>query len=692
MKLTALSIKNFRLLEDVSLNIEDDITLIVGKNNTGKTSMFEVVKIFTSESAHKKVSFADFSQSTHLIFEQVLNLFIQSTAKDIEEEEKEKLEIEIERLSPQIRLIISFRYNPQKDKLADLNEFIVDLDKERTDVNILMTYEARNTLSFYSTLKTIVEKGKNITTALNDILDSFYEIRYYTFDIESQFKARIEKGFVSSLSRIVTFNDIRAQRVMDDLKEDSNHSLTGSFAKYYTDKEQTDKDVQSLEEALDKVAEVFKTNYNEVLKVPLARMNTFGAKATLSIPEIMIESEFSAEKALRQNIKYYYKNGNINLPENYNGLGYSNLIYIILEFMTFLKQFEKSIYAEWTGKIITSQNAKSLIILIEEPESHMHPQMQQVFIRGVKDLLKQEKDKGLDIQLIITTHSSHIIAEAGLDAETGFKQLRYFGRELNGRHFVRDFNEFQTAIKAKETFHFLRKYLTLHKCDLFFADKVIMVEGLTERLLMPIMIHKIVPSLEHEYITLIEIGGAYAHKFKEFLEFIQMRTLVITDFDSIKESGKKCPVNDANAITVSNAVLKDWIPGKKILSDLIACSESEKIVNDTIRVTYQNAEKGDDYIGRSFEESFIRANQTLLMKDYIDDGKKKHIKNLFSLFKTKKIATLNNPYLAAPSDSAKSNFAFDILCFDESKFGEWKVPNYIKEGLEWLANTETKKS
>ena len=39
MKIKQLSVTNFRLLEDITINVEDDITLIVGKNNSGKTTI-----------------------------------------------------------------------------------------------------------------------------------------------------------------------------------------------------------------------------------------------------------------------------------------------------------------------------------------------------------------------------------------------------------------------------------------------------------------------------------------------------------------------------------------------------------------------------------------------------------------------------------------------------------------------------
>lgn len=692
MKLTNVKINSFRSLESINLNVEEDITLIVGKNNTGKTSLFEVINIFTSESAGRKLSFADFSQSTYKSFENTLTLY--KGLEVLNDEEKDEQDKIIDKETPRIEVTLSFQYNQAKDKLTDLKEFIVDLDKSRTDVNILMTYEPKNLSLFYTSLNKEIEENKlNIIKALDIVVPSFYEVRYYAIDSKSDYKNIIDKGFISSLSNIVMFEDIRAQRVMDDVREDSNHSLTTSFAKYYEDKDQKDKDIQELDKILQSLAESFKIKYNDVLQTPLNEIAKFGAKTPLVIPDIIIESVFSAERVLKQNIKYGYKNGDINLPESYNGLGYSNLIFMILEFLSFLKLFEQSLYAEWDeNRKIKIQNAKSLVIMIEEPESHMHPQMQQVFIRGIKGLLKREKLKNIDIQIIITTHSSHVIAESGLDEEKGFQQLRYFGRNTEGKHFCRDFNKFKVAEKDKDTFQFLRKYLTLHKCDLFFADKVIMVEGLTERLLLPIMIQKVALGLQEEYITLIEVGGAYAHKFKEFLEFIQIKTLIITDLDSAKSNNEKCSVRDAEAVKTSNAVLKEWLPAKENLSELISCASEYKILNGLIRVAYQNSENGDSYVGRSFEEAFIRINKRLFdgSTNIKDNAGKQNIiyhKNLFGLFKRISYTDfiLKSPDDLAPKSSAKSNFAFDILSFDENTYGEWKVPNYIKEGLEWLA-------
>lgn len=257
MKLTNVKINNFRSLESINLNVEEDITLIVGKNNTGKTSLFEAINIFTSESAGRKLSFADFSQSTYKSFENTLTLY--KGLEVLNDEEKDEQDKIIDKETPRIEVTLSFQYNQAKDKLTDLKEFIVDLDKSRTDVNILMTYEPKNLSLFYTSLNKEIEENKlNIIKALDIVVPSFYEVRYYAIDSKSDYKNIIDKGFISFLSNIVMFEDIRAQRVMDDVREDSNHSLTTSFAKYYEDKDQKDKDIQELEKILQSLAESFK--------------------------------------------------------------------------------------------------------------------------------------------------------------------------------------------------------------------------------------------------------------------------------------------------------------------------------------------------------------------------------------------------------------------------------------------------
>uniref|UniRef100_UPI0018EF3266 ATP-dependent endonuclease n=1 Tax=Flavobacterium sp. I-STPA6A TaxID=2590450 RepID=UPI0018EF3266 len=214
----------------------------------------------------------------------------------------------------------------------------------------------------------------------------------------------------------------------------------------------------------------------------------------------------------------------------------------------------------------------------------------------------------------------------------------------------------------------------------------IMVEGVTERMLLPQMITKVAPSLKNEYITILEVGGAYTHKFKEILDFINVKTLIITDLDSVKKIKKegnkfvlkKCPVLEGE--TTSNQTLIQWLPAKTKLDEIISCSETDKIDKEIVRVSYQVAENKNKDVARSFEEAFINLNIDLIMTD--------NNKEQFTLFKKKTPENISKKsnYDLAPKDSkSKTNFAFDVMSFEEDVYGFWQVPLYIKEGLEWLS-------
>ena len=124
---------------------------------------------------------------------------------------------------------------------------------------------------------------------------------------------------------------------------------------------------------------------------------------------------------------------------------------------------------------------------------------------------------------------------------------------------------------------FLHQYLTLTRCDLFFADKVVLVEGLSERLMFPNFVNQVelanpnLTKLSTQYLTVLEVGGAYAHLFFDFLEFLELPVLVITDLDSVAPpNGTACPVYQGT--TTSNACIKQWFPQDATLASLTRIS------------------------------------------------------------------------------------------------------------------------
>ncbi|HDR1613552.1 TPA: AAA family ATPase, partial [Pasteurella multocida] len=150
------------------------------------------------------------------------------------------------------------------------------------------------------------------------------------------------------------------------------------------------------------------------------------------------------------------------------------------------------------------QNSTQIhLIFIEEPEAHLHPQMQEIFIKQISEAIKKLAENQVDWspQCIISTHSSHI------SNATSFEHIRYFlqddkNRKTKIKDLRKDFSDTQTN---KD---FIHKYMTLTKSDLFFADKAILIEGMAERLMLPIMIEKLdldnKTKLKNKYLTLLE--------------------------------------------------------------------------------------------------------------------------------------------------------------------------------------------
>jgi hypothetical protein len=221
---------------------------------------------------------------------------------------------------------------------------------------------------------------------------------------------------------------------------------------------------------------------------------------------------------------------------------------------------------------------------------------------------------------------------------------------------------------------------------------------------MPRMINEETPQLKSAYLTILELGGAYAHIFATLLDFINLPTLVVTDLDSVaideeKPSDKrkrpeKCRADKENAVT-SNASIKSLLLGKndkpkekqiydekRKISSLIKLTPNDKTCSSSPYryVTFQQAVPMPEYgegkvmIPRTFEEVFIYENIGKIRENKI---------NVFiSLDETKSFEIdYAKIYEAVKSDNyKKSEFALNIINTDE----QWKTPTYIAEGLDWL--------
>lgn len=657
MKLNRVQIKNFRLLRDVELFLESETSVIVGRNNSGKTSLSEVIRRFTSD---KNATFylQDFSTECYEEF---------CAAFKAEREGKE--ESEIRTLLPIIELCLFFRYNPAQPRLGPLGEFIVDLDMACDEALVVMRFEpmdgAINRL-FDGLPEEITDATRKLFfREIAARIHNLYGIKVWAEDPNDA--SNRKESSQAAVRTLLKTGFINAQRGLDDITTKESDVLAkvleGLFnnASLDTADEKERKIAEQLEEAVRTIQETIDSDFRSQLQQLLPTLQTFGYPG-LGGSVLTTETSLDVHRLLTNHTKIRYEgDSGVLLPESYNGLGMRNLIFILLQIVSFYREFRAQAHAPGVH-----------IVFIEEPEAHLHPQMQEVFIRQIGAIVEKlnkeyEKDPEWPVQFLVSTHSSHIANEAH------FESIRYFlpspanDRSTIWNTKIKDLRRGMSSTKPEDK-KFLHQYLTLTRCDLFFADKAILIEGTSERLMLPIMIKKrdkadtSGPKLRSQYLTIMEVGGAYAHKFFDLLNFLELQTLIVTDLDPVTDvGGKKCLVHEANA--TSNACINSWFGGgPNVPNDLLEKSDEEQI-RGRIRIAYQCREVNDGPCGRTFEDAFLLAN----------DAK-------FGVSGDTPEA-LAGDALAKAETFKKSAFALQYAIDDT----DWNIPKYINDGLAWLA-------
>lgn len=127
--------------------------------------------------------------------------------------------------------------------------------------------------------------------------------------------------------------------------------------------------------------------------------------------ELKASTTIELEKRIIDATELEYISADIgeSLPGSHNGLGYKNLIKISMELHDY-------------ARIVKADRTKIPLLFIEEPEAHMHPQLQTTFIEFLGDFLQREVGDNI-IQSVITTHSAHI---ANTVAFTNVRYIRRF--------------------------------------------------------------------------------------------------------------------------------------------------------------------------------------------------------------------------------------------------------------------------
>lgn len=564
-----------------------------------------------------------------------------------------------------------------------------------------------------------VNKDKQLSLWPRDFKDYLKEKLHVEFEIKAYLLDPSKKDETQTLSNdsicfesdpfkgIFRVDTIEAQRGFSDPHSDlgkSTSSLSSQLNEYYkrhlnpSDMPEAE-DLDALE-AVEKAQIEFDSRLDKAFEKTLGEIKELGYPG-FTDPDIKLSSRLNPIDTLEHDAavifdvrKQNFGDNTFSLPEQYNGLGYKNLIHIIFQLITFRDRWLK------VGKIGKKRSEEDAaiepihLVLVEEPEAHLHAQVQQVFVRKAYKVLREygSVEANLTTQMVISTHSSYVAYEAG------FESLRYFKRKPASKeqptpqaevvNLATVFpSEKKNETDVSSTNKFVSRYLKTTHCDLFFANGVILVEGAAERMLLPHFISSHHQDLRRSYISILEIGGAHAQRLRPLIELLGLPTLVITDTDACDSLGKKARPKRGASLEFGSETLKSWFEfGNLTLDDLLDLPPEQK-VQSNVRVSFQygiqtkftpKARTTKEVIPYTFEDAVALTNLELFRKLSKSTGmvKKMHLATKMTTLN----ACCNAMYKAL--DGEKAKMALDLLYDVEPN--ELLVPEYVSEGLVWL--------
>lgn len=734
MRIDFIEIQNFRKLKSCRIDLSEKTSVFVGANNSGKTSAMDALRLFLVKK--KLIRTTDFTLSNWL----EINEIGRNWTKDDDLENKSISIFDLQKYLPSVDVWIQV----EEDEIHYVKHLLPTLDWSGGALGVRFRFEPKSTEDLFKEYRASYKKARETTekagsdlklwpSSLREFLDrqitKHFEVKAYILDpkkcndpvdgVAMAQELALEsidlKG--DPLKGLVKIDIINAQRGFsdvnysagdssseDDVNSSSRGNLSTQLRKYYSlhinpSDSPDESDIDALE-AIEKAQSSFDSKIKEGFGKALKELEGLGYPG-FNDPTITISSKVDPVDSLNHASAVQFdviKNNDdeestLKLPEKYNGLGYQNLISMVFKLMRFRDEWMR--VGKASEKISVDKESFFIeplhLVLVEEPEAHLHAQVQQVFIRKAYNVLRKNEKLGekniFTTQLIVSTHSSHVAHE------TDFANLRYFKRrpakEVGKVPFSTVVNLSSTfGDKNNETTKFATRYLKSTHCDLFFADAVVLVEGPAERMLVPHFIKDSFEKLTESYISILEVGGSHAHRLRPLIENLGLISLVITDLDSTDpaKKGKAVHPEAGKGYKSGNTTLSKWVPGKSDLDELLNLNSIDKEDNQyPVRVAYQTPiatdHKGNkcNICPYTFEDALV-FNNISIFENLTGSGLIKKIKEAFD--SNSDVKLIGNQIFEDLKKAKKAAFALDLLYLEDPS--KLLVPEYISEGLNWL--------
>lgn len=701
MRLEWVKVSNFRqFVEEMELKCEKEMTVVAGANNSGKTSLLELTRMVLGDknNAFKKedVPVRNVTQWWDKIKVPMDNILGQNTINkekfefglkeellDREGILKKEYQLEV------LEMKISITYEEKDDDIQRFTEYYMDLEKEKRNFYFLYRLEL-NQVNFLKGLKEKYQrikrrydgykKEKNIDRLASFqqyILEVYFkalEEKVYFCNESFDIKEKMEKD---QLKKLFHIRFIEADRKLDDVSHDKSNTLSKEIIGVLEKADKWNELMEKLPENVLKAIEdedikkiVQNQSLDSLKKVTEEILKTNGGKEIK--PEMMLDMNEASIQSLLSNVMIAkYEVDNYYLEESSQGLGLSNMIYIHLQLQKFIEEYDPQ---------------RVNLFLLEEPESHMHPQMQQVFMKYLKEM---DRGKAVYLQGIISTHSTEMVAVAELDL---LRVVR-----------VKEDNTSKIVDLSSISREFYSLLFEIGYSEIIFADKAILYEGDTERMYLKSLINlEKYKKLKQQYIAFIQVGGAYAYEYKSLLELLDIKTLIITDIDYEKNLIEKDKILSSNT---SNSAIQAFY------RDYIENEKNEKAEEMEIEVRYiydwqkkNRNQKGkiflvsqmeEDGYSRTLEEAMLCRKYGMTVEQSMEKKEWEQIRGRdklkFSLprkimekdivVKVEDQTQISLRDILRATSGKKTDFMYSVLL---GNYGEEMEPHYIEEGLKWL--------
>ena len=679
-------------------------TLVIGKNNAGKTTIAKALK-FICEKKTPKVTDFNINYLKSLL----------GTYKEVNDNGQSLNDLP----TPELRFQLNIRTDINTsgdDYINNLGSFVSIAHEDDDLVEIHIVYKVSETQDFFSKVLGILnatDQKTGNTPDFSEQMEQFYEVFKSDIDFKITYLNSSNLEVASFDPRkIISIKEIEANR---HLKEGVLSEVFKKVVKFQFS--HSEAETLNLQGHIDKIN-------SEITDAVEPKTEAVGAVLkeieNNNHVNIALSGNVDSDSILRNLIKYSFADGDDFIPEDQFGLGYINLLNIIGEIVHYVDSYEDE-----------SHRNQINLLFIEEPEVFMHPQMQEFFINRIDNAVRKalasannaEVAKSLYCQLVITTHSSHIVNSKIQDSNS-FNNINYITSIDKKANIVTLTDEMLLEPDNSDSIlnlKFLKKHIKYKVSELFFSDAVVFVEGMTEETLIKYYLDDN-PVLKNYYISVFNINGAHGKVYFPLAEALKIPCLVITDLDIRRkkcERGEKHK-SDENCNSCGQKRYKNTglfqagsdpdykqmlsLDGRHTTNETIKhfnrslreCSAKEAtkldgieyFSKDNLYIIFQK-DPINGYHATSLEEAFILTNyQNPILNNALSKCIPKIYRSIVGKEPNKDLSKLvkNSYKLQKKLSSYKSDFSSELLyrCITNDDKEQPELPNYIYDGFSWL--------